>query len=388
MKTVFSLDLFCQVVDNFGDAGVCWRLARQLVHEHHLRVVLWIDQLETLQKICPAIKNTVDEQRVSGVIVRYWPRKFPDVLSTDIPDAVVEGFGCRLPDSYIKAIADKASAPAWINMEYLSAEPWVNDCHKMRSPQASVPLTKYFFFPGFVPETGGLFREANLLSRRQHFQQDEANRESFLKQLGVCKNQDDCVISLFCYETAPVKEFFDELAHSSERHMLCLVPDGVAKKAVSEFLEQDPGVGVKKTRANLTVQVIPIVDQDDYDKLLWSCDLNFVRGEDSFMRAQWAARPFIWQIYPQEQAAHLIKLDAFLDRYLGTFPLDTALQLRQRYHAWNKVESLTADDKTVSWLALVEALPELTQYEMNWADNLAEMADFASSLVRFISSMR
>ncbi|HET9045379.1 MAG TPA: elongation factor P maturation arginine rhamnosyltransferase EarP, partial [Casimicrobiaceae bacterium] len=38
-------DVFCKVVDNFGDAGVCWRLARQLVAEHDLAVTLWIDVL-------------------------------------------------------------------------------------------------------------------------------------------------------------------------------------------------------------------------------------------------------------------------------------------------------------------------------------------------------
>jgi hypothetical protein len=41
-----------------------------------------------------------------------------------------------------------------------------------------------------------------------------------------------------------------------------------------------------------------------------------VRGEDSFVRAQFAGKPFIWDIYPQDIDAHLKKLDAFLDVYL------------------------------------------------------------------------
>ena len=40
-----SWDVFCRVVDNYGDAAVCWRLARQLADEHGARVRLWIDLL-------------------------------------------------------------------------------------------------------------------------------------------------------------------------------------------------------------------------------------------------------------------------------------------------------------------------------------------------------
>ncbi len=58
-----------------------------------------------------------------------------------------------------------------------------------------------------------------------------------------------------------------------------------------------------------------MTDQSDYDHLLWCCDFNLVRGEDSFLRAQWAARPFLWHIYPQADAAHLEKLTAFLELY-------------------------------------------------------------------------
>ena len=42
------IDLFCRVIDNWGDAGVCWRLARQLVRERGAQVRLWIDQPQVL----------------------------------------------------------------------------------------------------------------------------------------------------------------------------------------------------------------------------------------------------------------------------------------------------------------------------------------------------
>ncbi|NLC24240.1 MAG: elongation factor P maturation arginine rhamnosyltransferase EarP, partial [Oxalobacter sp.] len=292
MTSGFRFDLFCRVVDNFGDAGVCWRLARQLAAEYPIQVRLWIDRLETLQKISPALNAGKAEQLVSGVTVRHWPEVFPDTDTASIPDVVIEGFGCHLPDNYLLSMAHCHRQPVWINMEYLSAESWVDNCHRMASPQSSLPLTRHFFFPGFTGATGGLFREAGLIEKRTCFQADDAGKQAFLQQLGVDNAADD-VLSLFCYEDAPVMDLFRMLAEQKEKSVLCLVPEGVASASVSRFLGCPAKAGEKQSEGALTVQVIPIVSQDAYDRLLWSCDLNFVRGEDSFLRAQWAARPFV-----------------------------------------------------------------------------------------------
>lgn len=385
MKTGLSLDLFCRVIDYFGDAGVCWRLARQLVNEHAFQVRLWVDRLDALQKICPEVKAGQDEQQVAGVTVRHWPEPFPDISPASIPDAVVEGFGCRLPDNYVSAMLRCPQAPVWINMEYLSAESWVHDCHGVASLQSSVPLTKYFFFPGFTAETGGLFREAGLLERRRLFQQDAAGRRAFLKRLDVDAAA-DCVASLFCYDHAPVAAWFELLARQREKQVCCLVPEGVASRPVSLFLGRPAVAGSKRTEGALTVQVIPMVDQDAYDRLLWSCDFNFVRGEDSFVRAQWAARPFVWQIYPQDEAAHLPKLEAFLGRYVSDMPPALAEKVKKAWRAWNRVPD--GADMAAMWEIMLGSLPDLTRYGVKWADELARREDFASSLVRFIHNMR
>jgi uncharacterized repeat protein (TIGR03837 family) len=79
-----------------------------------------------------------------------------------------------------------------------------------------------------------------------------------------------------------------------------------------------------------TMQPLP---QREFDHLLWACDLNFVRGEDSLVRALWAGQPFVWQIYPQHDNAHHAKLDAFLDW------LDAPASLRRFHHQWNGIVS-------------------------------------------------
>jgi uncharacterized repeat protein (TIGR03837 family) len=137
-------------------------------------------------------------------------------------DVVIEAFGCTLPEPYLTAMAALPRPPRWINLEYLSAEPWVAGCHGLPSPQPG-GLAKYFFFPGFQPGTGGLLRERDLLSRRCAFQADPAHRQAFLAGLGVAVPAGARLLSLFAYENAGVAELLAALAAAS-RPTLCLVP--------------------------------------------------------------------------------------------------------------------------------------------------------------------
>ena len=159
-------DVFCRVVDNYGDAGVCWRLARELSSEHELDVRLWIDCLAAPARFEPRIDIDAECQSVSGVEIRRMQDCVGDVA---LPDVVIEGFGCGLPDDYVSSMASTTNAPLWINLEYLSAEPWVDTVHGLASPHPRLPLARYFWFPGFTSQTGGLLREAGLLAERDAY---------------------------------------------------------------------------------------------------------------------------------------------------------------------------------------------------------------------------
>lgn len=379
------LDLFCQVIDNFGDAGVCWRLARQLANEYGFRVRLWIDKPAVLQKICPDVMQDRVEQKVSGVSVKHWPQVFPFLLQDDIPDVVIEGFGARLPESYVRLMAERPHAPVWINLEYLSAESWVGESHLMASPQSWISLTKYFYFPGFANNTGGLIREAGLFAERDAWQADPFGIVRFLPPEMEDGAKRPLLVSLFCYPDAPVLSLFDLFGRCG-REVVCLVPEGVALDVLASFMQRPAQAGTQFRKGTLTVRILPMVPQADYDRLLWSCDLNFVRGEDSFVRAQWAARPFVWHIYPQEDEAHRVKLDAFLDCYLAGMPIAHAETVRRFWYGWNGVAGMSFDGENGE--KFLEILPSLKQYGGDWAKKLALHADLASGLVRFINTLR
>lgn len=385
MVSPLRLDLFCLVIDNFGDAGVCWRLARQLVSEYGSRVTLWIDKPSVLKRISHKVDPDMERQTVSGVDIRLWREDFPALSSDDIPDVVIEGFGARLPEIYVRQMARKSPQPVWINLEYLSAESWIEDRHLMSSPQSWIPLAKYFYFPGFTERTGGLIREKSLISEREIFQSDRLNAIRFLSQLGVKATIEQWIVSLFCYPDAPVAVLLDSFS-KDEKNVLCLIPEGVATEQVSSFIGKSAMAGVCFEKGNLTIQILPMIEQDDFDRLLWSCDFNCVRGEDSFVRAQWAARPFVWHIYPQDEDAHMVKLHAFLDMYLAGLPKDVAENIRRFQVFWNERKN----KKSVSenGMNLPEIAPQWGQYATEWFKKLTDRDDLACGLLRFINTLR
>ena len=375
--TTRRLALFCRVVDNYGDIGICWRLARQLQHEHDIAVTLWVDNLVAFQRICPEVTLNAPSQHVAGVQVRHWANQDGVFVPADVADIVIEFFGCDLPPAYIQAMALCVPRPQWFNLEGLSAEAWVEGCHRLPSSHPRLPLTKYFFFPGFTARTGGLLREASLERRRLAFQADPAAMAAFLKPLGVTAAELAAFkVSLFCYPHAPVAALL-QAWQDGDRAITCLVPEGVAVEAVTAFLGAAAVPGAARRRGALTLRVLPFVPQPDYDQLLWACDLNFVRGEDSIVRAQWAGRPFVWHIYPQDENLHHVKLRAFLQRYAPQLSSLQDFALR-----WNGAGDGPVD-WAVAWRNLQAALPEIERRALVWHGEMLDLGDLATNLLTF-----
>lgn len=348
-------DIFCRVVDNYGDIGVGWRLARQLAREHGKAVRLWVDDLASLTPICPECDANLPVQLVRGVEIWRWTEDF---AADRVAEVVIEAFACELPPPYVAAMAAATPKPRWINLEYLTAEAWAESCHGMASPHPSLPLDKHFFFPGFSPTTGGLLREASL-------------------PLPAPQEESETLeISLFCYDTAPVGSLLAALAASS-RTVVCHVPPGKPLAAVSAILD---GNGPWQLGA-AHIAPIPFLPLDDYDALLRRCHVNFVRGEDSFVRAQWVGRPFVWQIYPQDDAIHHVKLNAFLDRYCATMGGELASSVRTLFTAWN-----SGHDVTAVWPAFVAHRRKIAHHNGQWARQLAGQTDLTTALVNFAAT--
>ncbi|MGF6489388.1 elongation factor P maturation arginine rhamnosyltransferase EarP [Pseudomonas frederiksbergensis] len=374
VKNRWRWDIFCTVVDNFGDIGVTWRLARQLVAEHSVVVRLWVDDLRAFERLCPDIDINAAQQWQQGVEVRQWSA---DWQPTEAADVVIAAFACQLPSAYMEAMAEREKPPLWMNLDYLSAEDWVVGCHGLPSVKYK-NVQKFFFFPGFRKGTGGLLRESGLLERRRQFQQSKQAQREFLQGLGIDRAPNAQLISLFAYENTGLASWLDTMAvDSTPTHLL--VPEGRILGDVERWLGVDGlTAGAVHVRSALTVQVLPFVRQDQYDLLLWSCDFNAVRGEDSFVRAQWAGRPLLWHIYRQDEDIHLDKLDAFLTLYTQDLSEPAREAISGLWRAWNAGETMTDH-----WKSTRKHWPELEKHAETWCLEQALQADLAAALVQF-----
>ncbi|WOQ14383.1 elongation factor P maturation arginine rhamnosyltransferase EarP [Aeromonas media] len=382
----FDWDIFCTVVDNFGDIGVTWRLARQLEREGHGEVRLWVDDLASFARICPGLDPARDRQWVEGIHIQRWQGPLPaDAIPARV---VIEAFACELPASFIERMAEQSPPPCWINLEYLSAEAWVEECHGLASPQrvGKLSLDKFFFFPGFTAKTGGLLCEQGLIAERERWQQDEAGLAAYWASLGLPpRAQDELRISLFTYESAALTSLVQSWCQGATPVTL-LLPLGRSLNDVLTGAGLAAAIPTAKAGdllqvGQLAIKLLPMTSQAGYDRLLWSCDLNLVRGEDSFVRAQWAARPFLWHIYPQDDQAHIAKLDDFLGHYLGALPADGGQWLRAFNHALNH-----GQDVRELWAQWPQFGTIWQQHARSWSQKLLADGDLVTRLVKFLES--
>ena len=396
-------DVFCRVVDNFGDIGVTWRLARQLQREHSWSIRLWVDDLKSFQRLEARIHLQALQQVIEHIEIIHWGDPAPDLIPYPI---VLCSFSCDLPATYLAQLHQRPAL--WLNLEYLSAETWVVGCHGLPSLRGD-GLSSYFFFPGFNSRTGGLLRERELLTRRDIWQQDPGAQRRMLERLGVsaqaltawqpCLEQpratashstaltlqsEACdssllprtdlqlarLLTLFCYPHAPVAQLLEALC-TEPRASVVLIPEGVAPELATGRLGPFKQVYLER---------IPFVSQPEYDQLLWMADLNFVRGEDSIVRAVWAGKPLIWQIYPQTEGTHLIKLEAWLK--ISSLPTDIQDLLRH----WN-ADTVSADLPNGFTKAINPKA--YTQWSVNalaLSHSLVQDVDFAQALHDFCAS--
>lgn len=292
-----SLDIFCRVIDNYGDAGVCLHLARslstmELPQDQHFLVRLFCDDLKVLNTIADAADHDNPQLEICS-----WEQP---LTSYEPGDVVISAFSCRFDELTLKTLQARQQStnqPLIINLEYLSAESWVEDCHTLPSPADG--LISHFFFPGFTARTGGLNLD-------QHF-------------LSQCKAQLEkpghagWSLSLFGYHNPAILRLLQALAASGEPCEL-KVFSGLALDNLNELLSSDLKVGqTLEFSPKVRCSAVPMTDHSGYDQVLLNCDFNLVRGEDSIVRAMHTGHPFLWQIYPQDENAHIVKLNAFLD---------------------------------------------------------------------------
>ena len=306
-ETALTWDIYCHVVDNYGDVGVCWRLARNLV-ERGQAVRLFIDDASALAWMAASA-----DKRNDLLQIHAW-----DQQVGPCGDVVIEAFGAQLPEQALKALGDAKDTQrkvCWLNLEYLSAQASSKANHGLDSPVAQGPaagMPKQFFYPGFVRGTGGILRDKAATAMA-----------SESPDLAWPPKR----MALFAYDSPTL----DLLIHQATKMgMTIQVAAGRTTEHVQQLADQH-AIDVDN------IELVPHCTQQQFDAWLNHQDFLVVRGEDSLTRAILSGKPFLWHIYPQEDGAHRIKLNAFLDW------LEAPVDMQHAFKTLNGTRSLRDD---------------------------------------------
>lgn len=360
-------DIFCTVIDNYGDIATCWRLALQLNQRHGIQVRLWVDELSALKQLYPETNEHLAEQQLNQIDVRLWSTPFPDITPAPV---VIEAFACDLPSHFRQAMIQHKSL--CLNLEYFSCEDWVLGCHGLRSFQSD-GLHKYFFFPGIVAGTGGVLYEAHYEQQRLAF--SVTGQLDWFERWQLPRAQASSVrISLFGYENKAIVSLLEQAADYAQPIEFYCPISKVCQELAAHFDQWQLCAGNSYQLGKAWIHFIPFLPQQEYDRLLWSCDVNFVRGEESLIRGLLAAKPLVWHIYPTEDGAHWEKLTAFFAAY------DIDESLRQLNQAWNVQSALQALKPVLTNLTHLEQQAKQRQ------QRILSLGDLSTNLVRFIQS--
>ena len=342
-----SIDIFCQVIDNYGDVGVAYRLAREFKRVYpnkKLRFV--INQIEEL--------NLIRKSENIEVIL------YKDISKIEnSADLIIESFGCEIPKEYM----DKAlkNVKLIINLEYFSAEKWVDDFHLQESFLGG-NLKKYFFIPGLSEKSGGILLDNEFLERKKKV---EANKEYYLEKFEI-KEKYDLIGSIFSYEKN-FDSLIEELKKLDKKIILLILSEKTQKNFIKYF---DNGNNYDKIK----FVKLPFFTYDKYEELLALCDFNLVRGEDSFVRALLLGKPFLWHIYPQGENTHIKKLESFLEKYCSNNK-----ELKQTFINYN----INKNDFSYFF----KNFKEIEKYNKNYANYLIKNCNLMEKLINFIENI-
>ncbi len=370
-----SWDIFCKVVDNYGDIGVAYRLAKEL---HHLgaNIRLFVDDLNAFKKIENIVDNTQQIQTIKEIQIYKWTKDFSYDISPST--VIIEMFACNIPETYINKINENN---LWINLEYLCAEKWIEDCHCQ--PSFDHGKRKYFFFPGFTSKSGGLNFEEKCIKNNN---EKSLIFEKILSQLSSTQylNISKLIkISVFTYESLYLVNLIKNYQLKKDLPLIFLIPDGRFSTFLKEkctLLKIEGTTCWYKSPANNFIAFIPMTNQEEYDQILKNCDINFVRGEDSFVRAQLASKPFIWHIYPQEEEYHLVKLKAFLDLYLKNINKEDFVVINQLMFNFN---TNNESNLITDFSQFLKRYKTINTHAKKWFNYLISNGSLASNLLMF-----
>ena len=346
---MLDITILCRVVDNYGDIGFVYRLARELsslssIEKTQLRLIVSDLKSFNAMALPPGISTSLAVQNYNGWKVIDWNAcaEGKCEFTEHPPKIILECFQCGRPEwlDEILFSAQTTQTVQIVNVEYLTAEDWADDFHLLKSGTRSALVKKINFMPGFTKKTGGLVLDKNFVScvHSKTAALECLKKYASKKTVALIEDTNLFRVIAFSYERNFENEAraLSEFAKNSGRKVQVLLAPGLGnvpfKKAAAAF-------------KNISVYDLEYLPQLAWDALLTLADFSFIRGEDSFSRACLSGIPFVWHAYPQEEEFQLVKADAVLKRMEPFFSAGDMSLVKNVWLSYNRKPSVKMCDE-------------------------------------------
>lgn len=380
-----TLDIFCEIIDNYGDIGVVYRTAKELQKIFpKSKIRAFLNRLDEFKKINSQVLD-LPSQNIDGIeyiTFDYLRDNANELLTAQV---IIEAFGCQIPEEYMEIAYDNSEL--LINLEYLSAEDWIEDFHLQSSPLGRGKLKKVFFMPGFTEKSGGVIADSNYLERIQRVLENKEFYEK--KYLSDIEDRENKIVgTLFSYEKnfTPLLEDLKKLDKDVVILAMGEKTQDSLRKILKNFSIEDFRNSLKYGK--IEIRFLNFLNQEEYEELINTVDFNFVRGEDSFIRAVLTGKPYMWHIYCQEEYAHMDKIEGFLDKYRRVIENfsdeDFLLNMEKFFKDYNFRKENSLELGKESYLYFFENLAKIEKYNTIFRDFLIQKCNLINKLKDFI----
>ncbi|WP_288958746.1 elongation factor P maturation arginine rhamnosyltransferase EarP [uncultured Treponema sp.] len=346
---MLDITILCRVVDNYGDIGFVYRLARELsslssIEKTQLRLIVSDLKSFNAMALPPGISTSLAVQNYNGWKVIDWNAcaEGKCEFTEHPPKIILECFQCGRPEwlDEILFSAQTTQTVQIVNVEYLTAEDWADDFHLLKSGTRSALVKKINFMPGFTKKTGGLVLDKHFVScvHSKTAALECLKKYASKKTVALIEDTNLFRVIAFSYERNFENEAcaLSEFAKNSGRKVQVLLAPGLGnvpfKKAAAAF-------------KNISVYDLEYLPQLAWDALLTLADFSFIRGEDSFSRACLSGIPFVWHAYPQEEEFQLVKAAAVLKRMEPFFSAGDMSLVKNVWLSYNRKPSVKMCDE-------------------------------------------
>lgn len=273
-----KIDFYVDVVDNFWDLGFALNLAFIILKNDNSYEITLFSNDEKL------FKNMLKK---NDIILKIKYHDLSEIKLYEPSSLIFNFFDRKIDFDYLNSFGKNIKL---INFGYFLLHSWVERLHLTNYFTKNIDVTH--FIPSLLEWTWWVLINKNdeISSKEQYFDLISKKYNLLFPSFTWKK-----IISIFVYKNT-LDKIIDYINLSKIEDTVFLI------FGYSDLILK-----------NENAFVMPFLEIDDYWNFLRYCDINFVRWENSLIQSLIFWIPTFWDIYKENNFAHIKKIDDFLN---------------------------------------------------------------------------